>query len=386
MRGHKPLAYIKSKKSGSMNNILTIIGARPQFVKASVVSRALKARGNFNEIIVHTGQHYDRNMSDVFFTQLDVPEPAYNLAIGSGSHAVQTGRMLEGIEGILLDEKPEAVLVYGDTNSTLAGALAAVKLQIPVIHVEAGLRSFNRRMPEEINRIATDAVSSLLLAPTPTAAARLKEEGVPDDRIVWTGDVMYDAVLAAAEIVKAGSSAVSPSVPKDDYLLSTIHRAENTDDPEQLGWIVETLTRVAAEIPVVLPLHPRTRAAFEKFGLMQRAQSLNLIEPVGYLEMIQLIQGACAVLTDSGGLPKEAFFLKKPVYVFRRETEWNELIQTGWAQLLDKSSEPDPALGAGKILSLKGFSQQLCPAFGSGKAGFAVAQAMEDYLASGANL
>jgi UDP-GlcNAc3NAcA epimerase len=369
-----------------MQKILTIIGARPQFVKASVVSRALKARGIFNEIIVHTGQHYDRNMSDIFFTQLDVPEPAYNLAIGSGSHAAQTGRMLEGIEGILLDEKPQAVLVYGDTNSTLAGALAAVKLQIPVIHVEAGLRSFNRRMPEEINRIATDAVSSLLLAPTPTAAARLKEEGVPDAWIVWTGDVMYDAVLTAAEIVKAGPSLLPPSVPRREYLLCTIHRAENTDDPERLGWIVETLTKVAAEIPIVLPLHPRTRGALERYGLMQHAQTLNLTEPVGYLEMIQLMQGARAILTDSGGLQKEAFFLKKPVYVFRRETEWIELIQTGWAQLLDQASNSDSVLCAEKILAFKGFERQLCPAFGSGKAGFAVARAMEDYLVGGASL
>lgn len=363
-----------------MKKVVTVIGARPQFVKASVVSRVLHERGDFDEVIVHTGQHYDRQMSDIFFAQLKVPEPRYNLKIGSASHAAQTGRMLEGIESVLLDEKPDGVIVYGDTNSTLAGALAAVKLQIPVVHVEAGLRSFNRAMPEEINRIATDAVATQLLAPTPTAVAHLKHEGAPDERIIWTGDVMYDAVLAAAHVVNSSPSEVSLPYSSGEYYLCTIHRAENTDDPEQLGRIVDTLVRIAAESPVVLPLHPRTRNALEASGLMQRAQSLRLLEPVGYLEMIRLVQNARAVLTDSGGLQKEAFFLGKPVHVFRYETEWVELVQTGWAQLLEQGAVMDPARLAEKILALEGFERRPCTAFGSGNAGNAVAHAIAGHL------
>lgn len=365
-----------------MNKIVTVIGARPQFVKASVVSRALRQRGDLDEIIVHTGQHYDPNMSDVFFAQLNVPEPRFNLGIGSCSQAAQTGRMLERIEDVLVEEKPQGVLVYGDTNSTLAGALAAVKLHIPVIHVEAGLRSHNRRMPEEINRIATDAISTQLLAPTPTAVAHLKHEGVPDERIVWTGDVMYDAVLSAAEAVKANPPSVPGFYLPDEYFLCTIHRAENTDDPEQLSGIIDILAKIAKETPVILPLHPRTRSALQKTGLMERAERLQLIDPVGYLEVIYLMQHARAVLTDSGGLQKEAFFLRKPTYVFRGETEWVELVETGWAQLIGPVTELPAGTYASKILALEGFRREECTAFGSGKAGEAVAQAVSDHLST----
>lgn len=363
-----------------MNKIVTVIGARPQFVKASVVSRALKTAGDFEEIIVHTGQHYDSNMSDIFFAQLNVPEPRFNLGIGSCGQGAQTGRMLERIEGVLIEEEPQGVVVYGDTNSTLAGALAAVKLHIPVIHVEAGLRSFNRHMPEEINRIATDAVSTLLLAPTPTAVSHLKSEGVPDERIIWTGDVMYDAVLSAAEAVKANPPTVPGLDVPDDYFLSTIHRAENTDDPERLSGIIDILARIAEQVPVLLPLHPRTRSALQRTGLMSRAETLTLIDPVGYLEMIYLMQNARAILTDSGGLQKEAFFLRKPAFIFRDETEWVELVQTGWAQLIGQIANLSAGKQADRILSVDGFRREECTAFGSGAAGAAVAQAITGHI------
>lgn len=366
-----------------MNKIVTIIGARPQFVKASVVSSALQKQGGFEEIIVHTGQHYDHNMSDIFFAQLNVPEPRFNLGIGSCGQGAQTGRMLERIESVLIEEKPQGVLVYGDTNSTLAGALAAVKLHIPVIHVEAGLRSHNRRMPEEINRIATDAVSTLLLAPTPAAIAHLKAEGVSDERIVWTGDVMYDAVLSAAEAVKTNPPSIPGFDMPEDYFLSTIHRAENTDDPAKLSAIIDILARIAEEMPVILPLHPRTRSALQRTGLMERAETLKLIDPVGYLEMIYLAQNARAVLTDSGGLQKEAFFLRKPAFIFRDETEWVELVQTGWAQLIGQMTDLSASKHANKILAVDGFRREECTAFGSGAAGSAVAQAIAGHLSAG---
>lgn len=305
--------------------IATVIGARPQFIKAAVVSRALRElHPDKREVIIHTGQHYDANMSDVFFDELEIPKPAYQLGIGGGTHGQNTGRMLEGIEQILLAERPDWVLVYGDTDSTLAGALAAAKLHIPVAHVEAGLRSYNRRMPEEINRVLTDHVASLLLTPTATATRNLHSEGIPVERVVEVGDVMYDAALFYKDKAKqpAGVTDDSP------FVLATIHRAENTDDTSRLRAIVQALNEIAKETCVVLPLHPRTRSRATAMGL--DLGSITVLDPVGYLEMIWLLEHCSIVVTDSGGLQKEAFFFGKPCVITRDETEWVELVATNW--------------------------------------------------------
>jgi UDP-GlcNAc3NAcA epimerase len=308
--------------------VLTIVGARPQFVKASVVARALAARG-IEELLLHTGQHYDQGMSGRFFLELGIPEPWRNLGVGSGSHGIQTGRMLEGIERAILDARPDRVLVYGDTNSTLAGALAAVKLGVPVDHVEAGLRSYNRAMPEEINRIVTDAVSALLLCPTSAAIDALAREGRGvASGVRRVGDVMYDAVLAfggrQAELASDLEAVVSRK-----FVLVTCHRAENTDDPVRLNGIFEGLRRVALELPVLLPVHPRTRGAIAAAGI-DVPMGVHVTEPVSYLEMLALLGRASLVLTDSGGLQKEAFFAGVPCVTLRDETEWTELVDVGW--------------------------------------------------------
>jgi len=312
--------------------VLTVVGARPQFVKAAVVSRALARREDVRETILHTGQHFDRALSEVFFQELGIPEPAYNLGIGGGTHGQNTGRMLEGIERVLLDERPNWVLVYGDTDSTLAGALAAVKLHLPVAHVEAGLRSFNRRMPEEINRVLTDHAADLLLAPTPTAVENLRREGLPEARVRWVGDVMYDAALHFGRLADRASTVLERlGLEPRGYVLATVHRAENTDDPARLQAVFEGLSRVAAELPVVLPLHPRTRKALERLGWLERARErLRLIEPVGYLDMVALEKNARLIATDSGGVQKEAYFFGVPCVTLRDETEWVELVEAGW--------------------------------------------------------
>ncbi len=323
----------------SMIKILTIAGARPQFIKAATVSRKLRANPRIKEILLHTGQHYDQNMSDIFFRQLDIPEPDYNLGIGSGSHAVQTGGMLQGIEQILFTEKPDVTLVYGDTNSTLAGALASVKLHIPVAHVEAGLRSFNRTMPEEINRIVTDRIADLLFAPTLTAIENLEREGLsPITR--FSGDVMYDSVrFYQQRILRDQEKFHIPGVP-DTYLLATIHRAENTDVPENLIRIFSAFERLPFDI--VLPLHPRTRKILS--GVIQIPSRVHLIEPVGYLEMLSLTMGSVKVLTDSGGLQKEAYFLGKPCITLRTETEWIETLHDRWNIIT--GTDPDQIIRA----------------------------------------
>lgn len=268
--------------------IVTVVGARPQFVKAAVVSRALAAIG-IEEKIVHTGQHYDDKMSALFFRELEIPDPAINLGIGSGGHGEQTGKMLAEIEKVLLAESPDYVLVYGDTNSTLAAALAAAKLHIPVAHVEAGLRSFNRRMPEEINRVLTDHVSDLLFAPTATAVGHLRHEGLPDSKIHRTGDVMLDAALFYAKMADQKANILSTlMVSPQQYVLATIHRAENTDDPARLRAIFDALGKVVSMMPVVLPLHPRTQKTAEQQGLDLKSTGLKIIDAVGYLDMIQL--------------------------------------------------------------------------------------------------
>ena len=318
--------------------ILTIVGARPQFVKAAVVSRALAATG-VRERLVHTGQHYDADMSAIFFEELGIPAPAHHLGIGSGSHGAQTGRMLEAIEQVILDERPDRVLVYGDTNSTLAGAVAASKLHVPIDHVEAGLRSFNRRMPEEINRVVTDHLSSLLFAPTNAAVTNLANEGIAGDRVVQCGDVMHDATLAAREVAAARSDVLERlGLEPGGFILATVHRAESTDDPAILGRIVQGLADAArsAGIAVILPVHPRTRAALERAGLLDTAESaLRLIPPVGYLDMTRLESAAALVATDSGGVQKEAFFHRVPCVTLRSETEWVELVDLGWNTLAD---------------------------------------------------
>lgn len=318
-----------------MKKILTVLGARPQFIKASVVSHAIAATPGLTEVLVHTGQHFDANMSDVFFADLGMAKPDYFLDIHGGSHGAMTGRMLEAVEQVLLQEKPDVVLVYGDTNSTLAGALAAAKLHIPVAHVEAGLRSFNMAMPEEINRILTDRISHWLFTPTQAATANLLREGYAQSAITEVGDVMYDVALHHGSRVQAGTGLMAAlGLAEKGYVLATIHRQENTDHPQRLAAIVQALIATARTLPVVWPLHPRTRAVLEKTGLLDTlASQVKLIDPVGYLDMVQLEKFAALIATDSGGVQKEAFFYQVPCVTLRDETEWVELVQAGWNRL-----------------------------------------------------
>jgi UDP-N-acetylglucosamine 2-epimerase len=316
-----------------MKKIVTIVGARPQFIKASPVSRAL--RKTCREYLVHTGQHYDQNMSQLFFDELAIPAPDLNLEIGSGPHGLQTGQMLVAIERVLQAEKPDWVIVYGDTNSTLAGALAAGKLGIPIAHIEAGLRSFNRTMPEEINRILTDRISSLLFCPTRSAVNHLAAEGIRNG-VHLTGDVMYDAALYFAEMAQKKSTVLQDQgLPPKSYILATIHRAQNTDDPVALTRIVEAL--LACGQTVVFPVHPRTRGFLDRYGLLEKIRSagdLVLLEPVGYLDMIRLEQNATRIVTDSGGVQKEAYFFQTACITLRNETEWTETVADGWNLLV----------------------------------------------------
>ncbi|MGU3663358.1 non-hydrolyzing UDP-N-acetylglucosamine 2-epimerase [Methylobacterium sp. A49B] len=313
-----------------MHRILTVVGARPQFIKAAPVSKALRASG-IKEMLLHTGQHFDPMMSDVFFRELGLDEPAYNLDVHSLSHGAMTARMLEGIERVILDDRPGLVLVYGDTNSTLAGALAAAKLHVPVAHVEAGLRSFNRRMPEEINRVATDHMSRLLFCPTEAAMANLAREGVTLG-VFATGDVMYDAALAAAQRA-AGASTILETLglAHGTYAVATVHRAENTDDEERFARVVARLAREAELRPLVLVAHPRTQQRLRQSN--RDLGQIKIVEPLGYIDMAWLVRNAAGVLTDSGGLQKEAYFYRVPCVTLRDETEWVETIEAGWNRL-----------------------------------------------------
>jgi UDP-GlcNAc3NAcA epimerase len=322
-----------------------MLGARPQFIKAATVSRAIRARGDIAEVIVHTGQHFDANMSDVFFEQLDIPKPHHNLGIASLGHGAMTGRMLEHSESLIRQEQPDWVLVYGDTNSTLAGALAAAKLQVPVAHVEAGLRSHNPAMPEEINRVLTDRISTLLLCPTETAVNNLKHEGFPfaatgankgqqKQRIENIGDVMYDAVLYYRERAKEHVSLESFQLKEKAYALCTLHRQENTDNPARLNNILSALRSIAQDLPVVLPLHPRTKAKLAQHNNRDALKGLTILDPVPYLEMQRLQMSAQLILTDSGGMQKEAYFHQVPCITLRDETEWVETVEAGWNQLV----------------------------------------------------
>lgn len=328
--------------------ILSVVGARPQFIKAAPVCRAL-SRAGVEDVLLHTGQHYDPGMSDVFFAELDMPAPRYNLGVGSGSHATQTATMLVGIEAALLAERPDYLLIYGDTNSTLAGALAAAKLGVPMAHVEAGLRSYNRAMPEEINRVVADSLSDVLFCPTPVAESNLAREGVTCGVHV-VGDVMYDAVVSSlpyAEEVASGLLA-RLGVRSGGYLLATVHRASNTDDPANLASIVAAFNRCGET--VVFPMHPRTRKAIETLGIAL-ADNVQAVEPVSYLEMLALEKNARKILTDSGGIQKEALWLQVPCVTMRAETEWVETVELGWntltgtdpARILAALAAPRPA-------------------------------------------
>lgn len=312
--------------------IASVVGARPQFVKAAVVSRAIAASGFATEQMVHTGQHFDANMSQVFFGELGIAEPAFNLGVGGGSHGQNTGRMLEAIERVLIEQRPDWVLVYGDTDSTLAGTLAAVKLHLPVAHVEAGLRSFNRRMPEEINRVLTDHASSLLLVPTDTAVENLAAEGISGAAVRVVGDVMYDAALIYGREAERNSDLLGRlGVQPGAYVLATIHRPSNTDRRECLSGILDAFAQSC--LPVVWPVHPRTRQRIAGFGLDVPA-NVRAIDPVGYLDMVLLEKRAAVIATDSGGVQKEAFFHRVPCLTVREETEWVELVELGVNRLI----------------------------------------------------
>lgn len=316
-----------------MKKILTIAGTRPQLVKIAAVSRIL--RQSFQEKLVNTGQHYDYNMAGVFFDELNIPKPDYDLGIGSDTHGRQTGKMLIAIEKVVEIEQPDAILVYGDTNSTLAGAIVASKLHIPLIHIEAGLRSFNKLMPEEINRIMTDHVSNFLFTPTEVAVRNLHNEGVTDG-IYTVGDVMYDAVLYNMELAEQKYNLSEFDLKSKEYYLGTIHRAENTDSKEALTAILSAFSTLK-EI-VYLPLHPRTKQKIVQFGLqniLEQANNIKIVEPVSYLEMLLLEKHAKAIITDSGGVQKEAYFMKVPCITLRNQTEWIETVEVGWNQLIN---------------------------------------------------
>ena len=317
--------------------ILTVVGARPQFVKAAVVSRALASHGGLTEVIVHTGQHFDDNMSTVFFDELGIPTPAFNLGVGGGSHASNTGRAMEAIERVMQDEAPDLVLVYGDTDSTLAGALAASKLCIPVAHVEAGLRSFNRRMPEEVNRVLTDHVSNLLFTPSRAAIENLAREGISGSKVQSVGDVMYDAVRVFTPVAQRRSVILSTlGLRSGEYALATLHRKENTDEPARLRSILDGLAQ--GNVPVVLPLHPRTRNRMADFGI-RPDPLIRLVDPVGYFDMMLLERGASMIATDSGGVQKEAYFHGVPCITLRDETEWVELVELGVNRLVGADTQ-----------------------------------------------
>ena len=346
--------------------IITVLGARPQFIKAAMVSENLIAEDSFSEVIIHTGQHFDQNMSDIFFNEMGLPKPDYNLNINQMSHGQMTAKMMENIEPILIDEKPNGVLVYGDTNSTLAGSLTAAKLNMPLFHVEAGLRSYNRAMPEEINRVLTDHLSSLLFCPTENAVNILAKEGIQKG-VKNCGDVMFDAFLKF-------NQKIENKMPEIDspYVLTTIHRPENTDNNNNLISIFKELDKIDEKIRVVLPLHPRTKSQLQKFRIQTNIQS---VEPVGYLSMLNLLNSAEMVITDSGGLQKEAFFAEKKCITVRNKTEWTELIDIG-VNSLSAPSELYDAFESMKSNECD-FTKKL---YGNGNAGKIIVDSMVEYF------
>lgn len=361
-----------------MKKVVTIVGARPQFVKAAVVSHALKTLTSVNEVLVHTGQHYDPLMSDVFFQDLDLPDPAYHLNVGSHAQGKQTGRMLEAIESVLIKEKPEGLLVYGDTNSTLAGALAAAKLSIPIAHVESGMRSYNRKMPEEVNRVVTDHVSTILYCSSDVSVKNLETEGIlttslPPRTVLNIGDVMLDAVIRFSEAAEAKSKILEGV--SESFVLVTIHRAENTDDPVKLRTIFQVLSELSDEgHTFVIPLHPRTRKALEKLGELPR--NLGFTPPVSYLDMLKLEKHAVGIVTDSGGVQKEAYFFKTPTMTLRDQTEWTETLDCGINRLAPiEVSEIRAAFE--KMLSVGPISYK--NVYGDGAASHRIAKHLEQF-------
>lgn len=368
--------------------ILTILGARPQFIKAATLSRTVRAHNDSHpsdqvqEVIVHTGQHFDANMSDVFFDQLDIPRPAHQLRIANLDHGAMTGRMLEGIEHLVKQERPDCLLVYGDTNSTLAGALAAAKLHLRVAHVEAGLRSHNLAMPEEINRVLTDRVSSQLFCPTQAALDNLASEGFPFrlpgkrmQQIVNAGDVMYDATLRSSGMARRDISLETWALSDGAYVLCTLHRAENTDDEARLSGILGALREIAREVQVVLPLHPRTHHKLLAMGKRHWLDGILVIDPVPYLEMQRLEIGARVILTDSGGMQKEAYFHQVPCVTLRDETEWVETAALGWNQVV--GADPDRIVAAWR--QARRPEGELAMPYGDGKAAARILAAMLAY-------
>lgn len=364
-----------------MLKILTIIGARPQIIKAAALSRAIKTHFSeqIREIIVHTGQHYDANMSQVFFEELQIPAPDYNLGVGSGSHGLQTAKMLEGIEQILEKEKPDYLVLYGDTNSTLAGAVAASKIHVSVVHIEAGLRSFNKSMPEEINRILCDHVSTLLFTPTKTGYKNLLNEGFKENEapfsadkpgIFHCGDVMYDNSLFFAPLAEKQTTILTDlNLQTNSFILATVHRPANTDNPKNLSGILDALLLLSSQKTVVLPIHPRTLKKVEELPgkqlqILQKNPNIHFIPPVSFLEMIALEKNAALVLTDSGGVQKEAYFFQKPVVVIRPETEWVEIMESG-AGLLS-AADSEKILNA--VNSLLNKQIEYPPIYGDGQA------------------
>lgn len=381
-----------------MIKIVTIIGARPQIIKAAALSRAIKNRfsDSITEIIVHTGQHYDTNMSSVFFDELNIPHPNYNLNVGSGNHGKQTAKMIEGIEEILVAEKPNAIVLYGDTNSTLAGAIAASKIHINVVHIEAGLRSFNKKMPEEVNRIMCDHVSTLLFTPTKTGFDNLIKEGfktenvapyhIDNPKVYHSGDVMYDNSLHFMEIANKKDTILSKhKLEKNNFILATIHRNNNTDEPERLTAIFEALNELTEQyiIDIVIPLHPRTQSLLQKnlseqlYTKIANNSKIKIIEPASFLEMIVLESNCKLVATDSGGVQKEAFYFKKPCIIFRKETEWVEIVNCGAAILVDANK--DAVMNAYKNFESKK-NQEYPQLFGDGKSAEFMCEEMLRYL------
>lgn len=364
--------------------IVTILGARPQFIKGAVVSRAIAQHNErgispfIEEIIVHTGQHYDQNMSDIFFKEMGIPAPIHSLNVNGGGHGAMTGRMLEKIEAVLIAEKPAAVVIYGDTNSTLAGALAATKIGIPVAHVEAGLRSFNRAMPEELNRIMADRVSDLLLCPTETAIANLRNEGIDKpgpQTVVLVGDVMLDAAQHYARYAPECPGSLTGRQ-LDNFALCTVHRAENTNDPARLSSIIQVLQKISDEIPVILPLHPRTKKCLDMADIAL-PKGVTAIDPVGYFEMLALLRTCSLVLTDSGGLQKEAYFFEKHCVTLRDESEWGELKEAG-ANII-AGADMDAIYSGFKTLLNKPFTAPK-GLYGEGKAGELVVEHLLELL------
>lgn len=349
-------------------HVLTIVGARPQFIKAAPLSAAL--RQQHTEFLVHTGQHYDEGMSEVFFRELAIPTPDVNLGVGSGSHAAQTGQMLAAIETLILEQKPTWVLVYGDTNSTLAGALAAAKIHVPIAHVEAGLRSYNRTMPEEINRVLTDHVSTLLLCPTSLAVDNLAREGITKG-VFETGDIMIDALYRHRALAQQQSTLLTRLGIAGDYVVATIHRPANTDNPEALGEIVSALN--ALTVPVLFPIHPRTRAALKTHGLAP-ASHVHCLDPLGALDMIAVLEKARVLITDSGGLQKEAYGLRIPCVTVRTETEWRETVETGWNRLVASDCI---SIMAGVADAMQPVPPEHPPVYGNGQTAARIVELLE---------